>query len=192
MPSASVNGQPGPFATNVASSVASTSAVANEDPVFDSIDSAIEALRRNEFVIVLDSEDRENEGDLILPAANITTEQMAFLIRYTSGFVCISLHPERIAELSLPMMFPQNEEPHKTAYTVTADYRHGTTTGISAHDRALTARMLSSGSGATSKDFSRPGHLCPLRYTEGGVQVRMGHTEASIGEFGGVLDVARV
>ena len=95
--------------------------------------------------------------------------------------MCISLTPERLEELQLPMMVPQNEEKHKTAYTITTDYRHGTTTGISAHDRALTARMLADPSlGATAADLSRPGHMNPLRYTPGGVLARPGHTEATI------------
>ena len=100
---------------------------------------------------------------------------------HRSGFVCISLTPERLQELQLPMMVPQNEEKPKTAYTITTDYRHGTTTGISAHDRALTARMLADPAlGATAADFSRPGHMNPLRYTPGGVLARPGHTEATI------------
>lgn len=98
-----------------------------------------------------------------------------------SGFVCISLTPERLNTLRLPMMVPENQEKHKTAYTITVDYRHDTTTGISAHDRALTSRMLADPSlGATAGDFSRPGHMNPLRYTPGGVQVRQGHTEAAV------------
>ncbi|CAO1625204.1 unnamed protein product [Jaminaea pallidilutea] len=166
---------------NAAASTSSSSS-SSSTPQFDSIDSAIASIRNNEFVVVLDSEDRENEGDLIIAAQSVTTEQMAWLIRHSSGFVCIALSPQRIQELELPMMFPKNEDPKKTAYTVTVDYKHGTTTGISAHDRALTARMLAAAhdSQAGQKDFSRPGHLCPLRYTEGGVRVRMGHTEASV------------
>lgn len=169
---------------NAAASTSSSSS-SSSTPQFDSIDSAIASIRNNEFVVVLDSEDRENEGDLIIAAQSVTTEQMAWLIRHSSGFVCIALSPQRIQQLELPMMFPKNEDPKKTAYTVTVDYKHGTTTGISAHDRALTARMLAAAhdSKAGQKDFSRPGHLCPLRYTEGGVRVRMGHTEASVGEL---------
>ena len=98
-----------------------------------------------------------------------------------SGFICIALPPERLDALQIPMMVPNNTEKHKTAYTVTVDYIHGTTTGISAHDRALTARMLADPSlGATAQDFSRPGHMNPLRYTPGGVTARPGHTEASV------------
>lgn len=97
-------------AVNGASSSSSSSSLSSP-PRFDSIPTALSALRAGEFVVVLDSEDRENEGDLIIPAANVTTEQMAWLIRHSSGFVCISMSPERIMELELPMMFPNNEEP---------------------------------------------------------------------------------
>ncbi|PWZ01251.1 putative RIB3-3,4-dihydroxy-2-butanone 4-phosphate synthase [Testicularia cyperi] len=153
--------------------------------MFDSIPDAVEAIKRGEFVVVLDDEDRENEGDLIIAASTCTTKQMAWFIQHTSGFICISLTPERIAELEIPMMVPNNTEKNKTAYTVTVDYKHGTTTGISAHDRALTSRMLANGDGNGDKDakpddFTRPGHMNPLRYTPGGVRVRMGHTEASV------------
>ncbi|PWN37682.1 putative RIB3-3,4-dihydroxy-2-butanone 4-phosphate synthase [Meira miltonrushii] len=145
-------------------------------PRFDSIDSAIKDISEGKFVIVLDDENRENEGDLICSADKITTEQMAWFIRHTSGFICISLHPKLIEQINLPMMVPVNTEKNKTAYTITLDYRYGTTTGISAHDRALTSRKLAQ----TWQDFCRPGHLCPLRYTEGGVRRRRGHTEASV------------
>ena len=91
--------------------------------------------------------------------------------------------PDRLIELGIPMMTPENTEKHRTAYTVTVDYLKGVTTGISAHDRALTSRMLCPGSGATSEDFNRPGHMVPLRYTNGGTVNRQGHTEASTGEY---------
>ena len=95
--------------------------------------------------------------------------------------MCISLTPERLEQLQLPLMVPENQEKHKTAYTITTDYRHGTSTGISAHDRALTARMLADPAlGAGPGDFSRPGHMNPLRYTQGGVRGRRGHTEATV------------
>ncbi|WFC96430.1 3,4-dihydroxy-2-butanone-4-phosphate synthase [Malassezia brasiliensis] len=149
--------------------------------MFDETEAVIADFAAGKFVIVLDDEDRENEGDLLIAASKITTEQMAWFIRHTSGFICIALPPERLEALQIPMMVPENTEKHKTAYTVTVDYVHGTTTGISAHDRALTARMLADPSlGATASDFSRPGHLNPLRYTPGGVTVRPGHTEASV------------
>ena len=149
--------------------------------MFDDVDDVVRAYRAGEFVIVLDDEDRENEGDLLIAASKVTTEQMAFLVRHSSGFVCIALTPERLNELELPLMVPQNQEKYKTAYTVTVDYRHQTTTGISAHDRALTSRMLADPAlGAQRDDFTRPGHMNPLRYTPGGIQVRRGHTETAV------------
>ncbi|KZT43242.1 3,4-dihydroxy-2-butanone 4-phosphate synthase [Sistotremastrum suecicum HHB10207 ss-3] len=143
---------------------------------------ALAAFARGEFLVVMDDEGRENEGDLICSAALCTTEKMAFLIKHSSGFVCISLPPARLEALEVPMMLPTNTDRHRTAYTVTVDYKHGTTTGISAHDRALTARKLAS-SDSSPDDFSRPGHLVPLRAREGGVLTRRGHTEAALGQW---------
>lgn len=146
---------------------------------FDDMEDALAAFSRGEFLMVMDDEGRENEGDLIIAADKITTEKMAWFIKHTSGYVCCSLPQTRLDELEIPMMVPNNTDPHKTAYTHTVDYKHGTTTGISAHDRALTARMLAS---KTSKpeDFSRPGHMVPLRARPGGTIQRKGHTEAAI------------
>ncbi|KAJ3967648.1 3,4-dihydroxy-2-butanone 4-phosphate synthase-domain-containing protein [Lentinula raphanica] len=147
---------------------------------FDSIPDALQAFKEGEFLVVMDDENRENEGDLIIAGHHCTTEKMAWMIRHTSGFICISLPGERLAELELPMMVgEENQDPHRTAYTVSTDYRHGTTTGISAHDRALTAFALSSSTSVAS-DFTRPGHLMPLRARPGGVLTRRGHTEAGI------------
>jgi len=145
---------------------------------FDSMEEALEDFRQGKFLVVMDDESRENEGDLIISAANITTEQMAWFIKVTSGFVCICLPGERLDELELPMMVTHNTETFKTAYTITVDYAFGTTTGISAHDRALTARKLAQG--APAHEFNRPGHLVPLRAREGGTLIRKGHTEASV------------
>jgi len=146
---------------------------------FDLMEDALSAFARGEFIVVMDDEDRENEGDLIAAANLITTEKMAWFIKHTSGYVCISLPLERLEELDIPMMVPNNTEKHRTAYTVTVDYKTGTTTGISAHDRALTARKLVD-SQARPEDFSRPGHMVPLRARVGGVLTRKGHTEAAI------------
>ncbi|KAH9926327.1 3,4-dihydroxy-2-butanone 4-phosphate synthase [Epithele typhae] len=145
---------------------------------FDPIEDAIAAFKRGEFLVVMDDEGRENEGDLIVAASATSTEKMAWMIKHTSGFICVSLPGDRLEQLAIPMMVPQNEERHKTAYTITADYRHGTTTGISAHDRALTVRALAAAAPATA--FARPGHMVPLRAREGGVRVRRGHTEAAL------------
>ncbi|PVG04889.1 hypothetical protein CPB86DRAFT_868755 [Serendipita vermifera] len=147
--------------------------------VFDSVEDALAAFKRGEFIVVMDDQNRENEGDLICAASTITTEKMAWFIKHTSGYICISLPGDRLEELELPLMVPNNEEKHKTAYTLTVDYKHGTSTGISAHDRALTARKLADPASAPS-DFNRPGHLCPLRAREGGVLTRRGHTEAGV------------
>ncbi|KAF9958487.1 hypothetical protein BGZ65_001410 [Modicella reniformis] len=146
---------------------------------FDSVEDAIKDFADGKFVIAVDNEDRENEGDLIIAAEKVTTEQMAFLIRHTSGYVCVPTAPSRLEELELPLMVPNNQELMKTAYTISVDYAHGTSTGISAHDRALTARSLADPT-KTAKDFNRPGHILPLRYAEGGVLRRFGHTEASV------------
>ncbi|KAK6538020.1 3,4-dihydroxy 2-butanone 4-phosphate synthase [Orbilia ellipsospora] len=146
--------------------------------LFDSIEDSLEAFSRGEFLIVLDSTDRENEGDLIIAAEHCTTEKMAFLVRHSSGYVCLPMTPERTKRLDLPQMVPQNQDHLLTAYTISVDYAYNTTTGISAHDRALTARKLAD---PTSKatDFRRPGHVLPLRSRMGGVRVRRGHTEAA-------------
>lgn len=147
-------------------------------PAFDPVEDAISAIRNGEFVIVVDDADRENEGDLIIAAEKITPEKMAFLVRYSSGVVCIALPGARLDQLALPLMVRDNTDPHRTAFTVTVDYRHDTTTGISASDRAATLRALSD-PGTTAGDFARPGHIFPLRVREGGVLNRPGHTEAA-------------
>lgn len=147
--------------------------------MFTPIPEAIEAYKNGEFLIVMDDEDRENEGDLIIAAEHISQEKMAFLIRYSSGYVCVPLSTERADELDLQPMLKDRSDRHGTAYTVTCDYADGTTTGISAHDRALTARKLAD---ATSKpnDFIKPGHILPLRAVPGLLNQRRGHTEASV------------
>ncbi|KAK7060841.1 3,4-dihydroxy 2-butanone 4-phosphate synthase [Paramarasmius palmivorus] len=147
---------------------------------FDSMEEALEAYKNGEFLVVMDDENRENEGDLIIAGCHCTTEKMAWMIRHTSGFICISLPGERLEELELPLMVGErNQDPKGTAYTISVDYKHGTTTGISAHDRALTAQALSSPTSVAS-DFTRPGHLMPLRARPGGVLTRRGHTEAGV------------
>lgn len=150
-------------------------------PGFDSIASALEAIARGEPVVVLDDEDRENEGDLILAADLATPESMAFVVEHTSGVVCVGMQGSDLDRLRIPLMVPQadNEESMATAFTVTVDLREGTSTGISASDRAATIRALASPSTAP-EDLKRPGHIFPLRYREGGVLRRPGHTEASV------------
>jgi 3,4-dihydroxy 2-butanone 4-phosphate synthase/GTP cyclohydrolase II len=143
------------------------------------IEEAIEAISRGEFVVVVDSEDRENEGDLIMAAEFATPEKVAFLLAHTSGLICVPLLPERLDELELPLMVANNTESQRTAFTVTVDYRHGTTTGISAGDRAATIRALIDPD-TRPGDLARPGHVLPLRYRPGGVLKRAGHTEAAV------------
>jgi 3,4-dihydroxy 2-butanone 4-phosphate synthase/GTP cyclohydrolase II len=140
---------------------------------------AVEAIRRGEMVIVVDDEDRENEGDLIVAARFATPETMAFIVRYTSGLICAAVTGARADELDLPLMVQRNTEAQRTAFTVTVDYVHGTTSGISAGDRSATAMALVDPD-VTSADFSRPGHLHVLRAREGGVLKRAGHTEAAV------------
>jgi 3,4-dihydroxy 2-butanone 4-phosphate synthase / GTP cyclohydrolase II len=148
---------------------------------FDTVESAIDAMKRGEFVVVVDDEDRENEGDLIIAAEKMTPDKMAFMIRYTSGVICLPMEGTRLDELQLPLMVSGNEntEGQRTAFTVSVDARHGTTTGISAADRCATVHALIDGS-TTAGDLARPGHIFPLRYRDGGVLKRAGHTEAGI------------
>jgi 3,4-dihydroxy 2-butanone 4-phosphate synthase/GTP cyclohydrolase II len=146
---------------------------------FDSVEQAIAAIAAGGFAVVVDDTDRENEGDLIIAAEKITAQQMAFLVRYSSGVVCVALTGERLDQLQLPLMVSSNNESQRTAFTVTVDYLHGTTTGISAADRAATLRALAD-SRIPASDFARPGHIFPLRYAPGGVLARPGHTEAAL------------
>ncbi|KAF8159631.1 3,4-dihydroxy-2-butanone 4-phosphate synthase-domain-containing protein [Crassisporium funariophilum] len=146
---------------------------------FDSMEDALESFSAGEFLVVMDDENRENEGDLIISGSQCTTEKMAWMIKHTSGYICVALPSDRLEILGIPMMVPDNQERHKTAYTVTVDYKHGITTGISAHDRSLTVRALASPSSKPS-DFTRPGHMVPLRAREGGVLTRKGHTESGV------------
>ncbi|KZP30541.1 3,4-dihydroxy-2-butanone 4-phosphate synthase [Athelia psychrophila] len=145
---------------------------------FDPIEDALAAFGRGEFLVVMDDEDRENEGDLIIAGSMVTTEKMAWMIKHTSGYICIAMPGEKLDALEIPMMLPDNQERHRTAYTVTVDYKSGTTTGISAHDRALTARGLAAST--SPADFTRPGHMVPLRAREGGTLTRKGHTESGV------------
>ncbi|KAG5457327.1 MAG: 3,4-dihydroxy-2-butanone 4-phosphate synthase [Olpidium bornovanus] len=147
--------------------------------VFDSVDDAITAFAAGEFVVVVDNEDRENEGDLVIAAEKCTTEKMAFLIRYSSGYICCPATAQRLRDLELPLMVANSTDKYKTAYAISCDYRFGTTTGISAHDRALTCRKIADVT-ATKESFARPGHILPLICVDGGVMNRTGHTEASV------------
>ncbi|KAG1766426.1 3,4-dihydroxy-2-butanone 4-phosphate synthase-domain-containing protein [Suillus occidentalis] len=145
---------------------------------FNTVES-LDAFARGEAIVVMDDERRENEGDIIISASQCSVEAMAWTIKHTSGYICISLPEERLNELEIPMMVPNNQERHKTAYTIIVDYGHGTTTGISAHDRSLTVRKLVDSTSIAS-DFSRLGHMVPLRAQQGGIIVRRGHTETGV------------
>ena len=144
-----------------------------------SIGDALRALRAGRPVIVVDAEDRENEGDLIMPADTLTPEWMGFVVRFTSGVVCVPLPRERAEALGLDPMVETNQDPKGTAYTVSCDAVAGVSTGISAADRATTVRTLAD-PGASAGDLSRPGHVFPLIARDGGVLERPGHTEAGV------------
>lgn len=140
---------------------------------------AINAFKNGNGVLVLDDEDRENEGDLIFPAETITTEQMAKLIRYGSGIVCLCITDERCRQLDLPPMVEHNNSVNKTAFTVTIEAAKGVSTGVSAADRVTTIQTAIADN-VKPADLHRPGHVFPLRAAEGGVLARRGHTEASV------------
>jgi 3,4-dihydroxy 2-butanone 4-phosphate synthase/GTP cyclohydrolase II len=146
---------------------------------FSTIEEAIKDIAAGRAVVVVDDEDRENEGDLIFAAEMATTELMAFMVRHTSGFVCAPLTGADADRLDLPPMYFTNQDRRGTAYTVTVDARSGVTTGISAAERAYTIRLLASTS-THAVDLARPGHVVPLRARDGGVLRRPGHTEAAV------------
>lgn len=144
-----------------------------------SVVAAIEELKRGRPIVVTDDESRENEGDLIMASQYATAETIGFIVRYSSGVICTPLPSERLDELALPPMVTNNEDPKETAFCVTVDLKEGVTTGISAADRAATFRKLADPS-SVAGDFSRPGHVFPLRPKAGGVLERDGHTEATM------------
>ncbi len=146
---------------------------------FAPIEDAVAAIARGEIVVVVDDEDRENEGDLIMAAEHATPEAISFFLHHTSGVICATVTSERARELQLEQMVQHNTETMRTAFLVTVDYRHGTSTGISSTDRAATIQALVD-PGTKPTDLLRPGHIFPLEAREGGVLKRAGHTEASI------------
>ena len=143
------------------------------------VEEAIEALVQGKFVIVADDKQRENEGDLILAAEKATPEQLAFIIRHTTGIVCLAMEGNRLDQLALPQMVSQNTDRKQTAFTVSVDCLSGTTTGVSAADRTKTILSLIDPS-TRPEELARPGHIFPLRAREGGVLKRAGHTEAAV------------
>ena len=145
-----------------------------------SIEKGLEDLKAGKFLIVVDDEDRENEGDLVMPAQHVTADAVNFMVTHARGQLCMPMLPERLAELDIPMLPSRHSDSAMpTAFTMPVDYAIDTTTGISAHDRAATIRALIDPE-AQPTDFIQPGHLFPLRYHAGGVLVRPGHTEAII------------
>lgn len=149
------------------------------DIEFDPIEEVLDELRQGHLVIVTDDANRENEGDLILAAEKATPELINFMIRYTSGVICVPMEGKDLDRLDLPLMTVRNTESNRTAYTISVDAKKGVTTGISAADRSRTIRLLADPSTA-AQDMVRPGHVFPLRYREGGVLRRAGHTEAAV------------
>ena len=147
--------------------------------MFNSVHDAIAAIAKGEIVVVTDDDDREAEGDLVIAASMVTPEKMAFIIRNSCGIVCAPLTGEDARRLNLAPMVAANDAPLGTAFTVTVDVKHGMTTGISAEQRANTARALANGNMGAA-DFVRPGHVFPLIAKDGGVLMRSGHTEAAV------------
>jgi 3,4-dihydroxy 2-butanone 4-phosphate synthase/GTP cyclohydrolase II len=143
------------------------------------IEEAIEEIRKGRMVVVVDDEDRENEGDLIFAAEKATPEMVTFMVRHCSGIICVPLESDRLDELNLPLMAPNHTDALGTAFTISVDAAKETTTGISAADRARTIAALIDPA-SRARDLARPGHIFPLRYTPGGVLRRAGHTEASV------------
>lgn len=146
---------------------------------FSSIEKALQAIKNGEFVVVLDNEDRENEGDLIMAAEFATESSLAFMIRYSSGVICVPALQNRLKNLELPLMVANNSESRQCKFTISIDLISGNTTGISAADRARTIAAIANDQ-MSAMDFSRPGHIFPLLALDGGVIARAGHTEAAI------------
>ncbi len=150
-----------------------------DEPLVDHIEDAIADIRAGKMVIVLDDEDRENEGDLVMAAQMVTPEAINFMRKEAGGLICVAIIGKRLDELQIPLMVSENTAVHETAFTVSIEARKRTTTGISAQDRAATIQALFD-PGAKPSDFLRPGHTFPLRARDGGVLVRAGQTEASV------------
>ncbi|MDD4924402.1 MAG: bifunctional 3,4-dihydroxy-2-butanone-4-phosphate synthase/GTP cyclohydrolase II [Dehalococcoidales bacterium] len=147
--------------------------------VLSSIEEAIKDIKEGKFVIIVDDEDRENEGDLAIAAEKVSTEAVNFMVKHARGLVCLPIKGERLDELEIPMMVSHNTSKFTTAFTVSIEAKHGVTTGISARDRAETIKAVINPETKPS-DIARPGHIFPLRAREGGVLVRAGHTEAIV------------
>ncbi|CAL0309488.1 unnamed protein product [Lupinus luteus] len=172
-----------PSSNNVGSRIKSSEVDLLSCPTqgFASIPEAIEDIRQGKMVVVVDDEDRENEGHLIMAAQFATPEAMAFIVKHETGIICVSMKEEALDRLELPLMVnsKDNKEKLDVAFTITVDAKDGTSTGVSAQDRETTILALASND-STPTDFNKPGHIFPLKYTEGGVLKRNGHTEASL------------
>jgi len=147
--------------------------------IFSEIEEAVQDIKDGKFVIVVDDENRENEGDLIIAAEKTTPQAINFMAKEARGLICVALLPERLEELKLPSMVPDNTALHQTDFTVSVDAAYGVTTGISAYDRAFTIKVLIDKK-TKPEDLARPGHIFPIRAKPGGVLVRAGHTEAAV------------
>ncbi|PVU84900.1 hypothetical protein BB560_007223, partial [Smittium megazygosporum] len=145
---------------------------------FDSVEDAIADLRSGKAIIVMDNEGRENESDLVFAGEKATPELMAFTIRHTAGFICVCVEEKRLKQLEIPLMFENNTDPNGTQYTVTVDAKYNVSTGISAHDRAMTVKSLADYSIIDPGAFTKPGHMVPLKPHSDGLKSRTGHTEA--------------
>lgn len=145
----------------------------------NTIEEAIKEIKAGKFVVVVDDKNRENEGDLIIAADKITPQAIAFMVRYTTGIICMPVTGEKLDKLQIPLMVPENTEYMRTPFTISVDLKKGTTTGVSASDRCATIKALASDD-SHAADFCRPGHIFPLRYRPGGVLKRAGHTEAAV------------
>jgi len=143
------------------------------------IEDALADIAAGRMVVVVDDEDRENEGDIIVAAEKVTNEHITFMVRHCSGIICVPMESDRLEALNLPLMIPENSESMGTAFTISVDGKVGVTTGVSAEDRVRTIQALID-PGSRPSDLARPGHIFPLRYTPGGVLRRAGHTEASV------------
>ena len=144
-----------------------------------SIEDVLQDIREGKMVIIVDDEDRENEGDVMIASEKATPEAITFMARYACGLICLSLTEERVRQLDLPLMVHDNTSPYNTAFTVSIEAKEGITTGISAFDRAKTVQVAIDPK-STADDITRPGHIFPLAARDGGVLVRVGHTEASV------------
>ena len=147
--------------------------------IFITVEEAVARIARGEQIIVVDDEDRENEGDLIFGSDKVTPDAVNFMARFGRGLICVSITGERCDELELPLMVEKNTSTHGTAFTISVEVKEGTTTGISAHDRAATVQAIVDPK-TRPADLQRPGHMFPLRAQTGGVLKRAGHTEASV------------